>query len=168
MSLRPRGLPATASKHYPAAGRPAAWRALTCPCDDRDLDVARALEGSRARREATHADARLHDLETAKLFRAVEMGCRAELSRVRTTRTPTAIAGSVFACGGGSGWSHSWGGGGALHCAAAGCMVPARAPCDPYDAACAAALRPPLAPPSDYLDETKLYHTARRERFARC
>ena len=74
MSLRPRGLPATASKHHPAAGRPAAWHALTCPCDDRDLDVARVLEGSRARREATHADARLNDLETAQLFRAVEMG----------------------------------------------------------------------------------------------
>ena len=84
---------------------------MTCPCDDRDRDVARALEGSRARREATHADARLHDLETAQLLRAVEMGCRAELSRVRTTRTPTATAGGAFACGGGSGWSHSWGGG---------------------------------------------------------
>ena len=96
------------------------------------------------------------------------MGCHAELSRVRTTRTSTATAGGAFACGGGSGWSHSWGGGFAVHCAAAGCMVAARAPCDPYGAACTAALRPPLAPPPDYLDKTKLYLTARRERFARC
>ena len=130
----------TASKHHAAA-----WHALTCPCDDRDLDVALALEGSRALRKATHADARLHDLETAQLLRAVEMGCRAELSRVRTTRTPAVTAGGAFARGGGSGWSQSWGGGGTLHCAAAGCMAAARAPCDPYDAACAAALRPPLA-----------------------
>ena len=143
---------------------------MTCPCDNRDLDVARALEGSRARRDATHAYARLHEFETAQLLRAVEMGCRVELSRVRTTRTPTATAGGTFACGDGSGWIHSWRGGGALQCAAASYMVPARAQCDPYDATCAAALRPPLAPPPDYLDldETKLYLTARRERFARC
>ena len=136
------------------------------PCDRRDLDVARALEGSRARREATHADARLRDLETAQLLRVVEAGCRAELSRARTTAT-TATAGGAFARGGGSGWSHSWGGGGAPPDAAAGCVVAARAPYDLYDAACAAALRP-LAPPPDYLGETKLYLAARRERFARC
>ena len=62
---------------------------MTHPCDDRDLDVAHALEGSRARRKATHADARLHDLETTQLLRAVEMGCCAEPIRVRATKTPT-------------------------------------------------------------------------------
>ena len=69
------------------------------------------------------------------MLRAIEMGCRAELSSVQTTRAPTATSGGVFARSGGSGWSHSWSGGGALHCTAAGCMVAARAPCDPYEVA---------------------------------
>ena len=100
---------------------------------------------ARAARRRIHSDAQLHDHERAQLLRTVEMGCRAALSRMRTTRTPTATAGGAFARGGGSGWSHSWGGsGGALHRAAAGCVVAVRAPCDSHDAACAAALRPPL------------------------